>query len=223
MSIGVAALMITGCTTNTPNTETVNEEVVNEETVNNEIIDNDIIDEYIISETEQDIIAIKERYLGLTVAEALAQAEASDTLFRVVEQDGQPLPATMDYRPGRINAIVINDILIDLTIEGINDTTEETPITNKEVNTTTDHHTTNPSDDMLRNIPPINEADYDFLMGLTEAEALAQAEANNIPARVVARDDQLFPVTSDLQHGRANLTITDGIVTKVDVESIAIE
>ena len=56
-------------------------------------------------------------YIGLSVEEAQAKAKESDTLFRVVEIDGEPQPATMDYRPGRINAATKDGKVISLTIE----------------------------------------------------------------------------------------------------------
>jgi hypothetical protein len=52
-------------------------------------------------------------------------------------------------------------------------------------------------------------------LGLTEAEALAAAERAGRPARIVARDDQMFPVTMDYREDRLNFTITAGRVSKV--------
>jgi hypothetical protein len=35
----------------------------------------------------------------------------------VIEQDGESLPATMDLRPGRINASVANGVVVDIFVE----------------------------------------------------------------------------------------------------------
>lgn len=60
-------------------------------------------------------------YIGLTVEEATELAEENDVMFRVVERDGEPLPATMDYRPGRINASVEDGMVISYMVEGGSD------------------------------------------------------------------------------------------------------
>lgn len=69
------------------------------------------------SENENAEISVPD-YIGLTVEEAQELAEQQGTSFRVVEQDGQALPATMDWRPGRINASVENNIVIGFDVEG---------------------------------------------------------------------------------------------------------
>lgn len=51
-------------------------------------------------------------YIWLTVSGALAKAEKNNTLFRIVEEDGEPLPMTMDLMPGRINATVQSGVVI---------------------------------------------------------------------------------------------------------------
>lgn len=56
-------------------------------------------------------------YKGLSVKDAQILAEQNGVSFRVVEQDGRPLPATMDYRPGRINAVAQGDQVIGYTVE----------------------------------------------------------------------------------------------------------
>ena len=55
------------------------------------------------------------------------------------------------------------------------------------------------------------------LIGLTEAEATTQAEANGWTVRVVARDGESFAVTDDFGFSRVNLVIVDDIVTEVTV------
>ena len=57
-------------------------------------------------------------YVGMTIEQAKAKAQAAATSFRVVMENGVALPATMDYRPGRINAAVQNGIVVRYDIEG---------------------------------------------------------------------------------------------------------
>ena len=56
-------------------------------------------------------------YIGLWVEDAQAKAQENNTTLRVVEQDGTPLPATKDYRPGRINAVTQDGIIVSYTVE----------------------------------------------------------------------------------------------------------
>jgi hypothetical protein len=73
-------------------------------------------EESVPSEPESSLSS--EDYIGLTIEEAQQLADQRETSFRVVEQDGQPLPATMDWRPGRINARVENGMIVGYDIEG---------------------------------------------------------------------------------------------------------
>lgn len=57
-------------------------------------------------------------YVGMSEEEAQLRADENDVMFRVVERDGEPLPMTMDYRPGRINATVENGLIVDYYVEG---------------------------------------------------------------------------------------------------------
>lgn len=51
-------------------------------------------------------------YIWLSVSGALALAEKNQVIFRIVELDGESLPATMDLMPGRINASIQSGIVI---------------------------------------------------------------------------------------------------------------
>jgi hypothetical protein len=53
-------------------------------------------------------------------------------------------------------------------------------------------------------------------IGLTEADALAKAEADGLSARVVERDGEGLPVDLSLQPDRLNFSVTDDKVTKVE-------
>ncbi len=55
-------------------------------------------------------------------------------------------------------------------------------------------------------------------VGMTEAAALAKAQDQKTPARVVERDGKALPVTMDFAFGRYNLYVRDGKVYKVEVE-----
>lgn len=58
-------------------------------------------------------------------------------------------------------------------------------------------------------------------VGMSEKDALAKAEQENIPARVVERDGVDLPVTMDFVFGRYNLHVKEGIVYSVEVEGQA--
>ena len=48
-------------------------------------------------------------------------------LVRVVEVDGEPLPATMDLQPGRINLALEGDEVVGATVEGCEDMADDAP------------------------------------------------------------------------------------------------
>lgn len=56
-------------------------------------------------------------------------------------------------------------------------------------------------------------------LGLTEEEAMAQAEVDGRPFRVGAKDGEQFMLTEDYVIGRVTATITDGVITEVVVEA----
>jgi hypothetical protein len=65
-----------------------------------------------------DKVVIKDTdYKGLTEENAEKIAETQDVSFRVVMRDGESLPMTLDYRPGRINAEVNAGIVANYTVE----------------------------------------------------------------------------------------------------------
>lgn len=59
--------------------------------------------------------------------------------------------------------------------------------------------------------------DAERLVGMSEADAVAEAEAQGWDVRVVARDGEEFPITMDYSTGRVNLTVVNDVVTKVYV------
>lgn len=47
--------------------------------------------------------------VGLSETDAKARAKQDGCTVRVVERDGEPLPATMDFNPKRVNVAVTDD------------------------------------------------------------------------------------------------------------------
>jgi hypothetical protein len=60
-------------------------------------------------------------YVGMTVEQATEKAAAEGVPFRVVMENGEALPVTMDYVIGRINAEVTDGIVTKYAVEGSED------------------------------------------------------------------------------------------------------
>jgi len=54
-------------------------------------------------------------YVGLTVADATAKADADNRASRVVEEDGKSLPVTMDFDETRLNFTVVDGKVTKVT------------------------------------------------------------------------------------------------------------
>lgn len=67
---------------------------------------------------EQSIDSQPDDYVGLTEQDALAKADTENKSARVVERDGESLPVTMDYMPGRLNLSVKDDKVYKVQVEG---------------------------------------------------------------------------------------------------------
>lgn len=163
-----------------------------------------------------------EDYVGLTVAEAEVLAAENDVPFRVVERDGERLMVTEDWRPGRINAVVEGDVVVSYTVEG-----EESDASASDQADDTDKQgdpNANKYDygDPVANDGSTNDADtngeHDVIIGMTEAEAQAYAEANDVPFRIGAIDGEAMPVTMDYRPGRITASLEAGVVTGYTVE-----
>lgn len=76
---------------------------------------------------------------------------------------------------------------------------------------------TNDQTDDLANEPGDDAQRY---IGLPETDAMAQAAESNTPARVIERDGESLPATTDLRPGRLNFTVEDGRVSDVYVEAV---
>jgi hypothetical protein len=129
-------------------------------------------------------------YIGLTAIEAADYAERQGDLFRVVEIDGEPQAVTKDYREGRINAIVQNNIVTSYTVEGLETQPVEEPT-------------------------PAKTDDY---IGLTVEQAQALAETNGVAFRIGMLDGEPLPVTMDYRPGRITASVVDDVVVDYSVE-----
>lgn len=67
---------------------------------------------------EPEPIVSPETLIGMTTSEAKVYAEEHDIVFRIVEIDGESQATTKDFRPGRINASVEQDVVVSYTVEG---------------------------------------------------------------------------------------------------------
>lgn len=59
-----------------------------------------------------------DEYIGLTEQAALNKAATENKAARVVERDGESLPVTMDYMPGRLNLSVKDGKVYEVQVEG---------------------------------------------------------------------------------------------------------
>lgn len=57
-------------------------------------------------------------YVGLTKNEAYARAESEGKEVRVVNIDGEYIPVSMDYRPGRLNLHIVDGVVDSVDVEG---------------------------------------------------------------------------------------------------------
>lgn len=149
-------------------------------------------------------------YVGLSEVEAEALATQNGVAFRVVERDGEQLPTTRDFREGRINAVVSNGVVTSYTVESSESTP---PATDPSTPTGTDT-TGEPSDTDGTGA----SGEHDAIIGMTETEAEAYAEANAVPFRIGSVDGESLPVTMDYRPGRITATIESGVVTEYSVE-----
>jgi DNA polymerase II large subunit len=152
-----------------------------------------------------------EDYIGLTVAEAEALATANDEPFRVVERDGEMLPTTRDYRPGRINATVEDGTVVAYEVEGAEAEGQGVGEGDPDANRDDFGEPTTPS-------PDTEEGQHDEILGMTVAEAEAYAEAKEVPFRVGTVDGEPRGLTMDYRPGRITADVKDGVVTDYSVE-----
>jgi hypothetical protein len=99
--------------------ETYAEPYCTDEDVAGEVVNTDEDPAIIDRETDQRAAAEQyvAQYIWLSVQEAQALAQEQSLSFRVVEEDGEGLAATMDYRPGRFNATVNDGVVTAIMVE----------------------------------------------------------------------------------------------------------
>jgi hypothetical protein len=121
----------------------------------------------------------------------------------------------MDYRPGRINATVENDIVVSYEVEGSGADQE---VAGDEQGDPDANRSDNGEE---RGAAGDNESmadKHDVIIGMTEGEAAAYAEASDVPFRVGVRDGEPLPLTRDYRPGRITAEVEDGLVTGYSVE-----
>jgi hypothetical protein len=73
------------------------------------------------------------------------------------------------------------------------------------------------STDLPEPPPLIDDELAATLVGLSEEDAIANAEANGWIVRIAARDGESFQLTTDWVENRVNLVVDDGMVTAVTI------
>ena len=142
------------------------------------------------TEVIEEVPATVTSYIGLTAIEAADYAQRQGDLFRVVEIDGEPQAVTKDYREGRINAVVQNDVVTSYTVEGLETQPIEEPA----------------------------PAETDNYIGLTVEQAQALAETSGVAFRIGMIDGEPLPVTMDYRPGRITASVVDDVVVDYSVE-----
>ncbi len=168
-------------------------------------------------DTAQNLIIIDnaQEYIGLPVEEAQTKAAEENRKFRVVELDGQPQPATKDYRPGRINATISDGVVTDVSIEGMD---------SEKTDTSDDTTQIDPESPMGKfeaaqqeAIDTATELSESYI-GLDLQAAEDKSVEDGLEFRVVSQDGESLPATADYRPGRLNATVDDGVITSVEVE-----
>lgn len=131
-------------------------------------------------------------YVGMTTVEAEGKAQTDGVMFRVVEEDGKPLPTTRDFREGRINASVEGGVVTEYTVE-----------------------TNSPA---IEEVVEAEARNNDVIIGMTATDAKAYADANNIGFRIGTIDGEALAVTLDFRPGRITAETKSGVVVGYTVE-----
>jgi hypothetical protein len=61
---------------------------------------------------------LREGFVGLTETQARALARSRNVPFRVVHRNGKDLAVTFDFRRGRVNAEVRENVVVAYSVEG---------------------------------------------------------------------------------------------------------
>lgn len=130
----------------------------------------------------------------------LDQAEAlldeAMVKWRVVQRDCEGLAVTEDWRPGRVNLSVIDDLVVGWQIEAVEHAHGSTWCANNADDTDPVHG----------------------ILGVELFEAAAILDTKEVTWRLTGRDCEPLPVTMDLQPGRLNLATFFGVVVRYSIE-----
>jgi hypothetical protein len=63
------------------------------------------------------VASVHDASVGMSQADAEAYAAENNVSFRIGRIDGEYLPVTMDYRPGRITAEIEDGIVVEYSVE----------------------------------------------------------------------------------------------------------
>lgn len=85
----------------------------------NAVVEAGVITSYTIESTQEVNVSqdAHSNIIGMSTDEAEVYAQENNIDFRVGTIDGEGLPVTLDYRPGRVTAEVENNVVVGYTIE----------------------------------------------------------------------------------------------------------
>jgi len=85
----------------------------------NAVVESGVITSYTEEGTNQGGMQAREHseIIGMTTSEAEAYAATKEVDFRVGTIDGEAMPVTLDFRPGRITAEIMDGVVVDYTVE----------------------------------------------------------------------------------------------------------
>lgn len=69
-----------------------------------------------VAPDEQATQAVADSVVGKSAADAEKAVTAAGLTYRVISEDGKSLPATMDYRPDRVNVALVDDKVESVTV-----------------------------------------------------------------------------------------------------------
>lgn len=185
ITLSLFALAITACGEQSQ-AETSSQSTASEPTTSSEV---DVPGDPHMND-ENPLTAARDRHdfvwLGLSEADAQAQAEAQGLTWQVVRRDGEDIPEAPKLEAGQIHAHILEGKVLAVLRKS-------------------DH-----------GAPPLYEGvslpELLPFIGLSEAESKAAAEAAGRPWRLISRDGEQFMVTMDYRENRVNTIVRDGVV-----------
>ena len=148
--------------------------------------------------------SVQSDYPGMTIPQAEEKAKRDGTIFRVVQEDGEPKPVTMDLREGRINAVVVGGVVTEYTVETSGVSAQEPGDTETKIPTEV--------------VPTPPSASHNAIIGMTVVKAEAYAKTQNVNFRIGMIDGEGQVLTMDFQPGRITAEVEKGVVVAYTVE-----